>query len=423
MAPIADDDYDGGPYDGDYPRPGVTKLPPTVVTSTYTKNAQTTAIAYLVGSWIDDDGFLHSWTITEFNDLGTAATVAAGIGAAPSGAMPTDGWDADEWESIWAQYYSGFASLPATTSATEYYQQQAPPSTPTPSTPYTPAQTGSSPSESPQNQKPQKPHDGPPITALAVGIIVPIIVCILTIVACICCVSHCRRKARRAQAGDLANRMSSEMRQVPAPTSAPKPPGLRVANDERAYLAPPASSAPAMAAGAAVAGVGASAVAAGAMRSEQEPPVILSTTMNNGFFTGIDTSDAVSLSDARSMASHDTFGEEPPPPYRPRSVPPISRETSVRTSIMSGTPNRNSSIRSGHRQTLSSGSIIRRSNEVRSPFDDPEEDEEDDDNLSDISTIRGSFTGSRETERLNISRSSTVDSYHDSPTNSRPNLR
>ena len=418
MAPMPGEDFDD--HDDYPPRFGVTKLPPSMTTSTFTdKNSNPTTVAYLVGSWIDDDGFLHQWTMSEFDDLGQAATFAAGIGA-----MPTGGdWDGGPWESLWAEYYSGYASgLVPATGITEYYQQQAPPTSAPPSSSQTPPQTEALPTESAQPQKPQKPHDGPPITALAVGIIVPIIVCIITIIACICCVSHYRRKARKAQAGDLANRMSSEMRQVPPPTSAAKPPGLRVANDERAYLAPPVAPVRRATPGAVAvgAGAGAAAMGAGALASQQEPPVILSTTMNNGFFTGIDTSDAVSLSDARSMASHDTFGEEPPPPYRPRSVPPISRETSVRTSIMSATPNRNSSIRSGHRQTLSSGSITRRSNQVRSPFDDPEEDDEED-NLSDISTVRGSF--SRETDRLSISRSSTSDSYHDSPPHSRANLR
>jgi hypothetical protein len=90
---------------------------------------------------------------------------------------------------------------------------------------------------------------------------------------------------------------------------------------------------------------------------------------------------------------------------------------------MSNGPDRNSSVRS-HRNTLSSGSVTRRSNQVRSPFDDPEEEDEDDDSFADDhSTVRGSFAGSRETDRLSISRSSTADSYHDSPTHSNSHLR
>jgi hypothetical protein len=82
----------------------------------------------------------------------------------------------------------------------------------------------------------------------------------------------------------------------------------------------------------------------------------------------------------------------------------------VRTSVIS-TPNRNSSIRS-RCETLSSGSIIRRSNEVRSPFDDPEE--EDEDNISDASTIRGSSLR-RETDRLSVLSDL---SYQDEPVSS-----
>jgi hypothetical protein len=384
-----DDDNNGGwPGTGfnDFPPHfGITKLPPSVTTTTMSKGPFTTTVAYLVGSWMDDDGFLHTYTMTEFDDLSEAQTFAAGLGAA----APTG----DPWDSMWAEYWSGYYSAaPVTTTPKEYATA--------PQTSYSTApQTGiPAPSESPQSQKPEKGHNGPPIAALAAGIIVPIVVCIITIIACIFCVSHYRRRARKVEAAGLANRLSSEMREVGAAGSAAKPPGLRVANDERAYLAPSSTAPPRGAVATAARGAAAvPLVAAGAVGSQQDPPVILSTTMNNGFYTGIDTSDAVSLNDTRSMASHDTFGEEPPPPYRPRSVPPISRETSVRTSIMSATPDRNSSIRS-HRNTLSSGSIIRRSNEVRSPFDDPEEEDEDDDTQSEVSTVRGRD----ETDRLSM---------------------
>ncbi|QDS77485.1 hypothetical protein FKW77_000071 [Venturia effusa] len=123
------------------------------------------------------------------------------------------------------------------------------------------------------------------------------------------------------------------------------------------------------------------------------PPVILTTTMNDAYYTGIDTSDHISLNDHRSEASADTFGEEPPPPYRPRSVPPISRETSVRTSIC-----RNTSLRSSRHDPLSGSNLMRRSVDVRSPFDDPEDS--DDDNLSQISTIRS--LPRRDTDRLSV---------------------
>ncbi|RDI83191.1 hypothetical protein Vi05172_g7044 [Venturia inaequalis] len=124
------------------------------------------------------------------------------------------------------------------------------------------------------------------------------------------------------------------------------------------------------------------------------PPVILSTTMNDAYYTGIDTSDHVSLTDQRSEASADTFGEEPPPPYRPRSVPPISRETSVRNSMC-----RNTSVRSSRHDPMSGSNLMRRSIDVRSPFDDPPEDS-DDDTLSQISTIRS--LSRRDMDRLSV---------------------
>lgn len=403
MAPMPDDDDFGDDSPNDFPPHfGITKLPPSMVTSTYTKHSFTTTVAYFMGSWVDDSGSLHSYTISEFDELNDASAFAAGIGAMPTG---------DPWESIWSEYYSGYASVAPVTEKAQNYPT-------TPQTSYPTAAQTAIPSESPQNQQPHKEHKGPPVMVLAVSIIVPIIVCLVTITACIFCVSHYRRKARKVEAAGLANRMSSEMPEVGVGSSGPKPMGMRIANDERAYLAPPSSTPPRATTGAAAAGAGAAAVplaAAGALGSQQDPPVILSTTMDNGFYTGIDTSEAISLSDQRSMASHDTFGEEPPPPYRPRSVPPISRETSVRTSIMSATLNRNSSIRSSHRETLSSGSIIRRSNEVRSPFDDPEEEDEEDDTVSEVSTVRGRV----ETDRLSLVSDL---SYQDSPTRSRSHL-
>jgi len=112
-------------------------------------------------------------------------------------------------------------------------------------------------------------------------------------------------------------------------------------------------------------------------------PVILTTTMNNTYYTGIDTSDHISLTDQRSHTSAESVtGDEPPPPYRPRSVPPISRETSQRTAA----PTRNTGVLSSRNDPMSGAGLIRRSDEVRSPFDDPESS--DDDALSQISTIR-----------------------------------
>lgn len=66
-------------------------------------------------------------------------------------------------------------------------------------------------------------------------------------------------------------------------------------------------------------------------------PVILgpiAPNSNGAYFTGIDTSDVVSVNDRTGLgdpfADSNSLSEEPPPPYRPRSLPPISRDSSLR---------------------------------------------------------------------------------------------
>lgn len=107
-------------------------------------------------------------------------------------------------------------------------------------------------------------------------------------------------------------------------------------------------------------------------------PVILSSispTMNSAYYTGIDTSDAVSMPGARHSTSGSGFysesGEEPPPPYRPRSVaPPVSR---------------GSSLREAYPATLSQAHLIEHGaylgQDGRNPFADPR----DEDTLSNVS--------------------------------------
>jgi len=107
----------------------------------------------------------------------------------------------------------------------------------------------------------------------------------------------------------------------------------------------------------------------------QSQPVILTTTMDQAYYTGLDTADHISLTDARSQMSTDLYdGDEPPPPYRPRSVPPISRDASVRTSHTSRTSStlrRNNDHSAMH---LMSGA--RRGHDWRSPFEDPEHEDD-----------------------------------------------
>lgn len=97
----------------------------------------------------------------------------------------------------------------------------------------------------------------------------------------------------------------------------------------------------------------------------EEAPILLSTNIDQSYYTGIDTSDAISLVDDPRQPSHDigyaASISEPPPPYRPTSIPSFSRESSCR---VSGAP-------PSYRPRLS---IINLGNDVRSPFDDPEDD-------------------------------------------------
>jgi hypothetical protein len=57
------------------------------------------------------------------------------------------------------------------------------------------------------------------------------------------------------------------------------------------------------------------------------PPVLLSTTVNHSYLTGIDTSDNISVHQQPTTITHDDM-DEPPPPYRPRSLAPPSRQNS-----------------------------------------------------------------------------------------------
>lgn len=107
-------------------------------------------------------------------------------------------------------------------------------------------------------------------------------------------------------------------------------------------------------------------------------PVILNNNMGGAYFTGIDTSDALSITsgnrnsrmslDARSMTSSD----DPPPPYRPRSVPPISRETSLRAPNNVGTA-------TIPLEPLSESNLsrVRLHDGLSNPFADPDSDEDE----------------------------------------------
>lgn len=115
------------------------------------------------------------------------------------------------------------------------------------------------------------------------------------------------------------------------------------------------------------------------------PPIILGpipSGANGAYFTGIDTSDMISMTSASNLrpAPPNPFSDndsltEPPPPYRPRSAAPpsltnSSRHSSFRASVVPPTTSRTHLIE-------------------RSPFEDPE----DDDVVSDLS---GPTAGQRE---------------------------
>lgn len=161
--------------------------------------------------------------------------------------------------------------------------------------------------------------------------------------------------------------------------------------DERAYIRPPSSEPPPAIT------VASSTPSGSEARSptndapptqRQSQPVILSTTMDQAYYTGLDTADHISLSDARSQTSQELYdGDEPPPPYRPRSVPPISRDASVRTSHTQRTSSiaRRNQATDQSTQHLMGG--IRRSHDLRSPFEDPEDEDDAASAVSEV-TIR-----------------------------------
>ncbi|OAL05114.1 hypothetical protein IQ06DRAFT_104463 [Phaeosphaeriaceae sp. SRC1lsM3a] len=101
---------------------------------------------------------------------------------------------------------------------------------------------------------------------------------------------------------------------------------------------------------------------------------------NGAYFTGIDTSDAISMNSANnvppalpvSSTDNDSLVEPPPPPYRPRSAAPPSFTNS----------SRHSSIRVSMAPPLTSRTQLIE----RSPFDDPIDDDA-------ISELSGPTTG------------------------------
>jgi hypothetical protein len=194
----------------------------------------------------------------------------------------------------------------------------------------------------------------------AAGVIATLIV-VLLLAAC-CCVIFRKRRRRSPSAPAIMQPMIK--------TPGPKPVArAHVRNQEPAAAAsltsPSTTSAPST--------------------NTNTQHVLLTTTMDQSYYTGIDTSDAISLAERQPQPAT-AMSDEPPPPYRPRSVPPVSRGNSlcVTDGLAGYQPGQN----------------------MRSPFDDPVDE---DDGLSDL----GNYCGGRDVDRL----SAVSDlSYQEEPT-------
>ncbi|KAL1630251.1 hypothetical protein SLS56_005076 [Neofusicoccum ribis] len=202
------------------------------------------------------------------------------------------------------------------------------------------------PSGSPSNDGP----GGPPLALIVAAVIIPIVV--VAVLAFAAFLVFRRRKQRRDAERASA---SEEMKLRLSDDFSPSGPG-----SDRGQEPPPPQAPPRV-------------VTPTATTATPPPPVIISAmnpANNSAYFTGIDTSEALSVRTNSVRSGQRTAGfmmdgefhEEPPPPYRPRSVPPISRDSSMRTN---------------NRADCASTHLM--SNEPRSvnPFADPSDDDDD----------------------------------------------
>jgi hypothetical protein len=177
---------------------------------------------------------------------------------------------------------------------------------------------------------------------------------ILCILAGIC-LCMCRRSRKRRQAAQR-NGPNVEMAQTTSNSSNAQ------YDDTRAYIRPPSTEPPASLNSPSII-----TPTSTTNLTRPEAPVLLSTTIDQSYYTGIDTSDGLSMDDSRRLSvataapgyASSTISE-PPPPYRPRSV--VSRESSMRLSVAPPSYGPRLSVRSTNM------------NVVTSPFDDPEDD-------------------------------------------------
>ncbi|KAF2815714.1 uncharacterized protein BDZ99DRAFT_457681 [Mytilinidion resinicola] len=139
-------------------------------------------------------------------------------------------------------------------------------------------------------------------------------------------------------------------------------------------------------------------------------PVILgpiAPNSNGAYYTGIDTSDVVSMHETHPPPQPTGLGnpfvdpqhEEPPPPYRPRSLAPLSRNTS---------------LRSPPPAALSQTNLMAAQEQTRSPFSD----HHDDDNISEFSATAPHY-GRRAVDELSVVSDL---SYQQDPVVNRPSV-
>jgi hypothetical protein len=265
--------------------------------------------------------------------------------AYPSGA-PT------HWPSEWEHDWSTTISTSTVSSETWQQQRPSPSRSSSPSSP-TPIATGDATQSTStdanvfpgwQNQIKNK-HNQTPLYAAAA--VVP--VAVLAIIGAIVFVCLRKRKRRRLQAAPApshAQEMKSQWKPTMRPYMAPSPPPPALLPNYSPPPNYPTSESPV-----------------------SLPPIILGpipSGTNGNYLTGIDTSDMVSVTSARDPFADGRSLEEPPPPYRPRSmapssIAPTSRHSSVRVAVL---PPADSQIH-----------LVE-----RSPFEDPE-----DDNVSELS--------------------------------------
>ncbi|KAF2119969.1 hypothetical protein BDV96DRAFT_595573 [Lophiotrema nucula] len=172
-----------------------------------------------------------------------------------------------------------------------------------------------------------------------------------------------KRKRQRQQAAVVKTPRGQEMKARPQSTVQPF---MAASPVQPSYTAPPSHPPP----------------PASPTSPMSTQPVILgpiAPASNGAYYTGIDTSDIVSVDDrpendrtglGNPFADTSSLNEEPPPPYRPRSLAPsaLSRDASVRTSIAHLSRDTSLRVPAAHSQT----NLIERSE--RSPFADPDDD-------------------------------------------------